>query len=579
MSYTALYRKYRSQTFDDLVGQEHIIRTLRQAVDQGKISHAYLFTGPRGTGKTSTARLLAKALNCTDGPMSNPPEDDPICIEIAQGSCMDVIELDAASESGVDNIRRAVVDASSYQPAYCRYKIFIIDEVHDLSASAFDALLKTIEEPPPHVIFVLATTELQKVPPTIRSRCQRYEFHRGSLENLVGRLQFVAESEGMEIEPAALTALARMADGGYRDALTLLEQAILTAEGPITLNQVYEQLGLIAADEVDRLLEALMAKDIAEIHAKLDEVFRRGRDAEAIVESMTYRLADLTRTLFGVESKGGKDVTQEAAADAMARRLGMDRILFYRAAMAQFLATVGHVTLPRHWIESEMVRLAMSPVPSAAAPRHPAEPEAEPRRERPAALRQESKPARTVEPEMKEPEVKEPEVKAAVVTPREAPTQEPETKPLTPKPEAAPVPLSEPETEPEAAPTPSGRTLEQAQEIWRRVVAHWSEKNDKAKAWLAGTELVRVDGNEWTVEFPLRITLQRYQEKPKAVAAVEETAREWSKSVIMFQYESRADGGPEADVAPIVPTRAVESVFEGDQLVEEIQREFGRSES
>ncbi|HAY15104.1 MAG TPA: hypothetical protein DCY02_11625 [Armatimonadetes bacterium] len=560
VSYTALYRKYRSQTFDDLVGQEHIIRTLRQAVDQGKISHAYLFTGPRGTGKTSTARLLAKALNCTDGPMSSPPEDDPICVEIAQGSCMDVIEMDAASESGVDNIRRAVVDASSYQPAYCRYKIFIIDEVHDLSASAFDALLKTIEEPPPHVVFILATTELQKVPPTIRSRCQRYEFHRGSLENLVSRLQFVAESEGVEIEQAALTALARMADGGYRDALTLLEQAILTAEGPITLNQVYEQLGLIAADEVDRLLEALMAKDIAEIHAKLDEVFRRGRDAEAVVESLTYRLADLTRTLFGVESKGGKDVTQEAAAEAMARRLGMDRILFYRAAMAQFLASVGHVTLPRHWIESEMVRLAMSPVPSSTTPRHAPEMEAEVRRERPAALRQDLKPARNPEPE----------VKAAVVTPREEPKPEPET-------HAQPEP--EPEAQPEVAPVATGRTLEQAQEIWRRVVAHWSEKNDKARAWLAGTELVRINGNEWTVEFPKVITLQRYMEKPKAVAAVEETAREWAKSVIMFQYESRSEGGPEADITPIVPTRAVESVFEGDQLVEEIQREFGRSES
>lgn len=565
MSYTALYRKYRSQTFDDLVGQEHIIRTLRQAVDQGKISHAYLFTGPRGTGKTSTARLLAKALNCTDGPKSNPPEDDPICVEIAQGSCMDVIEMDAASESGVDNIRRAVVDASSYQPAYCRYKIFIIDEVHDLSASAFDALLKTIEEPPPHVVFILATTELQKVPPTIRSRCQRYEFHRGSLENLVSRLQFVAESEGVEIEQSALTALARMADGGYRDALTLLEQAILTADGPITLNQVYEQLGLIAADEVDRLLEALMAKDIAEIHGKLDEVFRRGRDAEAVVESLTYRLADLTRTLFGVESKGGKDVTQEAAADAMARRLGMDRILFYRAAMAQFLASVGHVTLPRHWIESEMVRLAMSPVPNSTTPRHPAEPEAEVRRERPAALRQDAKPARTTEPE----------VKAAVVTPREEPQPEPEAAPATPETNTEPVSESKPEIEP----APTGRTLEQAQEIWRRVVAHWSEKNDKARAWLSGTELVAVDGNEWTVEFPKVITLQRYLEKPKAVAAVEETAREWAKSVIMFRYESRADGGPDTDIAPIVPTRAVESVFEGDQLVEEIQREFGRSES
>jgi len=376
----------------------------------------------------------------------------------------------------------------------------------------------------------------------------------------VSRLQFVAESEGVEIEQAALTALARMADGGYRDALTLLEQAILTAEGPITLNQVYEQLGLIAADEVDRLLEALMAKDIAEIHAKLDEVFRRGRDAEAVVESLTYRLADLTRTLFGVESKGGKDVTQEAAAEAMARRLGMDRILFYRAAMAQFLASVGHVTLPRHWIESEMVRLAMSPVPSSTTPRHAPEMEAEVRRERPAALRQDLKPARNPEPE----------VKAAVVTPREEPKPEPET-------HAQPEP--EPEAQPEVAPVATGRTLEQAQEIWRRVVAHWSEKNDKARAWLAGTELVRINGNEWTVEFPKVITLQRYMEKPKAVAAVEETAREWAKSVIMFQYESRSEGGPDADITPIVPTRAVESVFEGDQLVEEIQREFGRSES
>ncbi|MBX3096695.1 MAG: DNA polymerase III subunit gamma/tau, partial [Fimbriimonadaceae bacterium] len=189
----ALYRKYRSQTFDDLVGQEHVIRTLRNAIEQNRLSHAFLFTGPRGTGKTSTARLLAKALNCTDGPSANPSEDDPICQEIANGSCMDVVELDAASESGIEEIRTKVIDAAEYRPSYCRFKIFIIDEVHDLSSKAFDSLLKTIEEPPDHVFFILATTEYHKVPPTIRSRCQRFDFHRGSVESLTKRLEYVAK--------------------------------------------------------------------------------------------------------------------------------------------------------------------------------------------------------------------------------------------------------------------------------------------------------------------------------------------------------------------------------------------------
>ena len=180
MSHLALYRKYRSQNFQDLVGQDHVIRTLKNAIDQGKVSQTYLFTGPRGTGKTSTARLLAKALNCTGGPSSVIPEDCPICEDITRGNCMDVIEIDAASESGVDDVREHIVQAAEYKPTYCRYKIFIIDEVHDLSSKAFDALLKTIEEPPDHIVFILATTEFHKVPATIKSRCQKFEFHRGS---------------------------------------------------------------------------------------------------------------------------------------------------------------------------------------------------------------------------------------------------------------------------------------------------------------------------------------------------------------------------------------------------------------
>ena len=173
MAYLSLYRKYRSQTFSDLIGQDHVVRTLQNAVASGKIAHSYLFTGPRGTGKTSSARLLAKCLNCEKGPTPEPCNQCEQCISITQGNCVDVYELDAASESGVENVRDAIVDAVQYAPNYCRYKIFIIDEVHDLSSKAFDALLKTVEEPPPYVIFILATTEYNKVPPTIRSRCQK----------------------------------------------------------------------------------------------------------------------------------------------------------------------------------------------------------------------------------------------------------------------------------------------------------------------------------------------------------------------------------------------------------------------
>ncbi|MCH8977656.1 MAG: DNA polymerase III subunit gamma/tau [Armatimonadetes bacterium] len=295
MSQLALYRKYRSQTFSDLIGQGHVVRTLQNAIEQGKFSHAYLFTGPRGTGKTSTARLLAKALNCEHGPAREPCNECEACTSITKGTSMDVVEMDAASESGVDEVRKAIVHASEYKPAYCRYRVFIIDEVHDLSPKAFDALLKTIEEPPSHAVFILATTEFSKVPPTIRSRCQRFEFHRGTVLDVAGRLAYVADKEGVECEPAALAAIARMADGGYRDALTLLDQAFITSDGKVTLQQVYDQLGLIADEVADGLLTAMAECDVKDIVVRIDEIYRTGRDPRSIVESRILRLAELTR--------------------------------------------------------------------------------------------------------------------------------------------------------------------------------------------------------------------------------------------------------------------------------------------
>jgi len=375
VSTISLYRKYRSQTFGDLIGQEHVVRTLQNGVASGRISHAYLFTGPRGTGKTSTARLLAKSLCCENGPLANPSPDDPIVQMITAGSCPDVMEMDAASDSSVDSIREKIIEVAEYRPMMARYKVIIIDEVHDLSGKAFDALLKTIEEPPEHLIFILATTEYNKVPPTIRSRCQKFEFHRASMADLCSRITYVAEAEGVQIDPPAVSAIARMADGGYRDALTLLEQAILTADGHITLQKVYDQLGLVAEETIDSLLLGAVSGDVVHVLSVLDEIARLGRDPRAILESALYRLADLTRASYEVQD--ATDASRNAAMYDMAAKVGRTNILRLRGAVSDAHRVIRDVSLPKIWLESEFVKLTSNlsrpeerpqPAPAATAP-------------------------------------------------------------------------------------------------------------------------------------------------------------------------------------------------------------------
>lgn len=324
---------------------------------------------------------------------------------------MDVLEMDAASESGVDDVRQAIVEAAEYQPSFCRFRIFIIDEVHDLSAKAFDALLKTIEEPPSHVVFILATTEFNKVPPTVRSRCQRFDFHRGTVQELAGRLAFVAEKEKVDCEPAALAAIARMADGGFRDALTLLDQAVLTSEGNVTLELVYGQLGLINDEVTDSLLKAVSASDIELIITNLDKVYRSGRDPRAIIESLVLRLAELTRAAYGVEIGGLEDSALEASLTSTASELGKEKILEYRSALAEAHRHIREVSLPKIWVESELIRIAQgagkpqavaAPRAAQPAPAQPAPTQSTPKPQAKIAeseKTQEPTPAATITPE------------------------------------------------------------------------------------------------------------------------------------------------------------------------------------
>ena len=260
--YQAVYRKYRPQTFDDVVGQQAVTQTLKNQLQTGKLSHAYLFTGSRGTGKTSSAKILAKAVNCENPQDGNPCNCCDACRSIDAGACMDVLEIDAASNNGVDNVRDLRDDAV-YTPSQVRMRVYIIDEVHMLSIAAFNALLKIIEEPPEHLLFILATTELHKVPSTILSRCQRFAFRRIGQEDIAARLQYVAYQEGIELDDSAARVLARVADGGMRDGLSLLDQCASASTGDLTAERVYACLGIAGIQECGKLMGCIANRDSA----------------------------------------------------------------------------------------------------------------------------------------------------------------------------------------------------------------------------------------------------------------------------------------------------------------------------
>lgn len=330
MAYVALYRRWRPESFADLVGQEHISRTLSRAVTSGQTSHAYLFTGPRGTGKTSTAKILARALNCAEGPTLTPCGVCDSCRSISDGSSMDVFEIDAASNRGIDEIRD-LRESVKFAPTEGHYKIYIIDEVHMLTTEAFNALLKTLEEPPERVIFILATTEPHKVPATIQSRCQRYDFHRITVTEIRDRLIYVCKESDIAAEEDALGIIAAQADGGMRDALSILDQCMALAEGTLTAERVQEALGLVGRAWIRRMAGEIAARDAAALIAQLSELLQSGRELKQVLAE----LAQYFRRLMIAGVGGAVSAAELCAGDA--EELRMDAAQFTQEEIMSIL--------------------------------------------------------------------------------------------------------------------------------------------------------------------------------------------------------------------------------------------------
>ena len=359
MEYQALYRAFRPQKFSDVVGQHHVTKTLQNAITRNKESHAYLFSGPRGTGKTSIAKIFAKALNCqfeTDGEPCNECE---LCVSITDGSANDVIEIDAASNNGVDEIRN-IRDKVKYAPAEAEFKVYIIDEVHMLTTGAFNALLKTLEEPPAHAIFILATTEPHKIPATIISRTQRFDFKSLDIEEITERLEFVAQQENTAYDKEALSYIARIAEGGMRDALSIMDQVIAFSSDEITMQDAVMITGGIERDELNEWMKFIEQKDSEAAFKKFHQLIDEGKDPTRLVHELVYFIRDI------ILMKHSGEISEETAFVHVEDELLYKMIDVLNDAMVSMRFSVS-VSVHLEIVIVKMIRVLDAPLPAAAA--------------------------------------------------------------------------------------------------------------------------------------------------------------------------------------------------------------------
>lgn len=575
----ALYRKYRPQIFEDVVGQEQIERTIKNAIEQDKVSHAYLFCGPRGTGKTTTARLLAKALLCEKGPTPDPDGTCEDCQMIAEGVHPDVYELDAASRTGVENVREEIINRVQFAPTRGRYKVYIIDEVHMLSIAAFNALLKTLEEPPDHVVFILATTDPQKVPETIHSRCQRFDFRRISNESIVSRLGAVCVAEGVEFEGDALDLIAHHAGGGMRNALTSLEQTIAFGEGKVTLAVAERMLGGVDSGDLANIVQALGKRDAAACFNWVAEFVESGSD----LAQFARELAQHVRNLY-VMSLAGTDVALDVSASER-RQLADELPLFGTDRLARMLQVLGDVmaelktsTNPRLSFEigcTRMVRpegdltlaalaeriealersgVAVASPAAAAAPVSAPAPAAD----APAATAPVAAPAAAPQAAPRP---------AAAERPAPAPASAPATPaaPAAPAP-AAPAPAPSAQVAPApAAPAAGGASPQLAatmenpaalQRMWQGALAELKRKKAAYGVLFLGTKAVwNAQTGMLAIEFPKENAFAfKAVQKPDVQAAVADAlAQSCAGQAVPFAYQ-QAGAAPVAVAAP-APSR------------------------